>query len=215
MPNKADSASATQNEQSTKQKILTSSAGLFASKGFTETTTRELADAVGLNVATLYYHFPSKNAILENLFEDYLDRVWGGFSTPNILSELRKNPTADGIMALLTISNSDEYQDYYLNVLEVLLQEQHRNPLIRQYVAKEITDNEGLIGTIIDTLIELNIIRDDTDADFWQKTASSLMYAYSNRLMLGIGDNSKDYSGKTLNELLRDLFALLLSTCAI
>ena len=151
---------------------------------------------------------------MESLCEDYIDRVWGSVRRPDILADLSDSPTVEGIMALLTLSFSEETQQYYVNVLEVLLQEQHRNPLIREYVAKEITDNEVLIGEIIDSLKELKIIHKDTNADFWQKTASSLMYAYSNRLMLGIGDSTRDYTGKTLNDLLCDLFNLLLNTCA-
>jgi AcrR family transcriptional regulator len=56
----------------TKQRILDTAADLFAKKGFTETTVRELTKAIGFkNPASIYHHFQSKNAILEHLLNDY------------------------------------------------------------------------------------------------------------------------------------------------
>ena len=50
---------------STRQKILDCAIDLFATKGYTETTVRELAAAVGVKEASIYNHFSSKNSILE------------------------------------------------------------------------------------------------------------------------------------------------------
>ena len=202
-------------EHSNRQRILTCAANLFASKGFTEATIRELAEAVGLNAATIYYYFPSKNAILEHMLEEYLKRVWGVVSEPAAFSSLRENPTPDGIMASMLLSFPEDNQEYYLNVLKVLLHEQHRNPDVRHYVAKNFMDNEAHIRAVFDVLKELNIIRQDADPDLWMKISSSLLYTFSNRMMLGIGDRSPGYSGKDLVELLRDMVDLMLKTCGV
>ena len=50
-----------------REKILRTSIDLFAQKGFGTVTTREIAAAVGIKAASIYNHFPSKEAILDEI----------------------------------------------------------------------------------------------------------------------------------------------------
>ncbi len=43
---------------------------LFTRQGYEATSLRQIAQALGITKASLYYHFPSKEAILRSLFED-------------------------------------------------------------------------------------------------------------------------------------------------
>ncbi len=60
--------------RSTKDAIREAAIRLFAAKGFDQTSLREVADAVGITKASLYYHYASKVdlliAIIEPIFED-------------------------------------------------------------------------------------------------------------------------------------------------
>ncbi|MFJ4656243.1 TetR/AcrR family transcriptional regulator [Nocardia sp. NPDC088792] len=60
--------------RSTKDAIREAAIQLFSSKGFEQTSLREVADAVGITKASLYYHYASKVdlliAIIEPMFED-------------------------------------------------------------------------------------------------------------------------------------------------
>lgn len=49
--------------------ILDAAAELFTTRGYTATSTRAIADAVGLRQASLYTHFPTKAAILVSLLD--------------------------------------------------------------------------------------------------------------------------------------------------
>jgi AcrR family transcriptional regulator len=53
--------------------ILDKAAQLFAAKGVAATTVREIADSVGLLSGSLYHHFESKDAIVDELLSSYLD----------------------------------------------------------------------------------------------------------------------------------------------
>jgi AcrR family transcriptional regulator len=53
--------------------ILRSSADLFARQGVASTTVRQIADQVGVLSGSLYHHFPSKDAIVNEIVTDYLD----------------------------------------------------------------------------------------------------------------------------------------------
>lgn len=52
-----------------REQILDASARLFTSCGFAATSTREIADVVGIRQASLYYHFAGKPGILAELLE--------------------------------------------------------------------------------------------------------------------------------------------------
>jgi AcrR family transcriptional regulator len=53
--------------------ILDKAARLFATKGVAATTVREIAENVGVLSGSLYHHFESKDAIVDELLRSYLD----------------------------------------------------------------------------------------------------------------------------------------------
>lgn len=54
-------------DQDTKQKIIEASTYLFGVKGYDATSTREIAQRAGVNIASLNYHFRSKQGIMEEV----------------------------------------------------------------------------------------------------------------------------------------------------
>lgn len=52
--------------------ILAVAAGLFARKGVAATTVREIADEVGILSGSLYHHFESKEAMVDEILAPYL-----------------------------------------------------------------------------------------------------------------------------------------------
>jgi AcrR family transcriptional regulator len=67
--------------ESTRARILEAARGLFADRGYAGTSMRDLAEALGITKAALYYHFPGKADILLALVEpllDDLERIGGG-----------------------------------------------------------------------------------------------------------------------------------------
>jgi AcrR family transcriptional regulator len=57
-----------------REHILRVSAKLFAERGFQGVSTRQIANAVGLRQSALFHWFPSKEALLEELFSRGWDR---------------------------------------------------------------------------------------------------------------------------------------------
>jgi AcrR family transcriptional regulator len=53
-------------------KIRETAAKLFAEKGFENTTTRDIAGAAGINNASLYYYFDSKEQLLYQILEEVI-----------------------------------------------------------------------------------------------------------------------------------------------
>lgn len=56
----------------TRQAILIAAARLFAEKGYSECNLREIADKVGIKAGSFYYHFKSKDQILDEVLDSSL-----------------------------------------------------------------------------------------------------------------------------------------------
>lgn len=52
-----------------REEVLDVAARLFVTQGVAGTSTREIAEAIGIRQASLYHHFPRKDAIVEELLE--------------------------------------------------------------------------------------------------------------------------------------------------
>lgn len=99
---------------SMKAKILTSARKIFSKNGFSGTTTRMIAKAVGIDISTLYYHWGEKadlyNAVLMDTQEELkqelkrIEKVIHGKPLPNRL-EIAINESCDYLFKNSEITN--------------------------------------------------------------------------------------------------------------
>jgi len=59
----------------TRQTILNAAAKLFKERGYTATTLRDVADEAGLKAGSIYYHFASKDEIMDEVLDTGLRAV--------------------------------------------------------------------------------------------------------------------------------------------
>ncbi|MGD0449150.1 MAG: helix-turn-helix domain-containing protein [Candidatus Dormibacteria bacterium] len=59
----------------TRQRALDVAFDLFTEQGYEKASLREIADRLGIKKASLYYHFPSKEALLAGIMENLLAPV--------------------------------------------------------------------------------------------------------------------------------------------
>ncbi|MFF0273140.1 MULTISPECIES: TetR/AcrR family transcriptional regulator [unclassified Streptomyces] len=62
-----------------REEILSTAAEVFAAHGYDATTVREIADAAGLLAGSLYYHFDSKESMLDEILSCFLDELRAGY----------------------------------------------------------------------------------------------------------------------------------------
>ena len=62
-------------QDSRRQQVLEAAARLFAERGFAGTSMRDIAKAVGMLPGSLYYHFPSKSALLLAVYGEGITRI--------------------------------------------------------------------------------------------------------------------------------------------
>jgi AcrR family transcriptional regulator len=66
-------------EPDTRERILIEASRLLSLNGYRGTTTRDIATAVGISQPSLFFHFPTKQAIVEELYRSDLIPALQGF----------------------------------------------------------------------------------------------------------------------------------------
>ena len=64
-----------------RQELLDLSARLFAERGYGATTVRDIADEAGILSGSLYHHFPSKEAMVDEILSSFLDELFTNYRT--------------------------------------------------------------------------------------------------------------------------------------
>ncbi|MFJ8665897.1 TetR/AcrR family transcriptional regulator [Streptomyces sp. NPDC093600] len=62
-----------------REELLATAAEVFAAQGYNATTVREIADAAGMLAGSLYYHFDSKESMLDEILSRFLTELWEGY----------------------------------------------------------------------------------------------------------------------------------------
>jgi len=197
-----------QKKMSAKQKITCAALELFSQKGFTETSVREIAEAVGIRPSSLYTHFKSKASILEHLLDDYKQR----YASKLVASEtswarLTKDATTDDILACFTIHFPKESTAHYLKMIVMLFQEQCRNESVQSFMTKDLMFwHEEYVTAILCRLVEVGALDPEIDIDFWAKLHANINYASMARYVLGIGESTPAFKGKGIGDMKRALY---------
>ena len=75
---RADRRSSPQRGQATREDIDAAALELFARLGYHATSMRAIASAAGIQPAAIYHWYPSKEALLVHLQDDFMDRLTDG-----------------------------------------------------------------------------------------------------------------------------------------
>ena len=86
------------NKAAARQRILTAALGLFQSRGFDATTTKEIARRARVAEGTVFNYFPTKDAIALYFFEEEVDHA---ISAVRADARLRKAPLEEKLFALV------------------------------------------------------------------------------------------------------------------
>ncbi|MFF4094047.1 TetR/AcrR family transcriptional regulator [Streptomyces sp. NPDC001834] len=62
-----------------RRELLDTAAEVFAAQGYNATTVRKIADAAGMLAGSLYYHFDSKESMIDEILSTFLTELWEGY----------------------------------------------------------------------------------------------------------------------------------------
>jgi AcrR family transcriptional regulator len=86
---------------------------IFSSKGYSNATMREIAKEIGVSTGTIYHYFPTKQHILEQMFEYIMETNVGEYISR---AESTNTDTVEGRLQIL-IDLVIEFEEYYKHVL--------------------------------------------------------------------------------------------------
>ena len=141
--------------QLTSQRLLDAAATLFATQGYGATSTREIASALGIQKASLYYHIESKEDLLYGICKSSLDQIRGDVEAAladvadpleririlicthveSLLRDKGKHSVAVAEMHLLSagrLAQVRSLRDSYENLARSVLQEAQDSGLLRR-----------------------------------------------------------------------------------
>jgi AcrR family transcriptional regulator len=80
-----------------RSQLLAIAAELFATRGYSQTTVRDIADAAGILSGSLYHHFDSKEAMLSEILHEFLDGLNATFED-NVEKGASPREALDGLV---------------------------------------------------------------------------------------------------------------------
>ncbi len=120
-------------QKQTKQEIFVAAIEMFSTVGYTESTMRELAKRVGIKAASLYYYYPSKDALLDEVF-DYFIINDAAYRTPtNQIVDAARNRSPAEILAMSVITYKKDTQFMLMSkILRIAIGYQFENKRARE-----------------------------------------------------------------------------------
>lgn len=124
---------------------------LFTTQGYENTTLKQIADELGLNKASLYYYFTSKEAILKSLFDER------GTEAEQLVQWLREQPRGPGLLEMAVLRWVASFSADKLRGIRFMT----ANPLVVRDIADSSGDRVGAtLNTFVDELTPLLPVRD-------------------------------------------------------
>lgn len=81
------------NTRDTKGRITAEAFALFAERGYRGVSVRDIAEAAGIKDASLYNHFPSKQAIFDAVIADAIERARTAFAQEGVMFAPEDDPS--------------------------------------------------------------------------------------------------------------------------
>ena len=148
------------NEKSTKMKTLDASIDLFAQRGFDAVSMQEIADAVGIKKASLYYHFASKDQILKDILVYPMERL-GDIGPQGVGSEeMITSMGVDGFMRMsIDVVLKWMEAPYVDKIMRITFVELYHNDQVKKFFADFVKAAEVFWTQNFTIMMEHNLIK--------------------------------------------------------
>jgi AcrR family transcriptional regulator len=194
-----------------RNQIFNAAIDLFARKGFTETSVRDIAREVGIRESTIYNHFSSKADILRiilRFLENYFNTT--SFAAWNLDAARDTTiPIEEILVSAHTLAFPPEEIDLYLKAYKILLHEQYRDDQAREFAVKYLmVGTERHMTRMLTNLLESDII-EPCDVELLSKIHAAILYYYVSGFSMGRKDSDPNYTGYSMFDSLRALYRMM------
>ena len=155
-------AQSTGGTRSRREELLAIAAGLFAERGFKNTTVRDIADAAGILSGSLYHHFDSKESMVDEILSTFQEELFGQYDA--ILASSELDPLAKLEQAVLVSfeaidKHRDEVAIYQNDAAYLLTFERFA------YLGERNQQSREVWLTLLQNGIDAGVLREDLDLE--------------------------------------------------
>ncbi|MDR1563980.1 MAG: TetR/AcrR family transcriptional regulator [Oscillospiraceae bacterium] len=146
------------NNSTTKEKIWNTSLILFSDKGYSSVSMRDIAKAVGINAASIYNHFASKEDILKSFYDFYNENR--NAAAPKLETLLQLCETLDPVEVLLKLNYHypPEIQESMDRIVIVSSREINSDPQSEAFICSFLEGFDQLVVPLLERLVSLKKI---------------------------------------------------------
>ncbi len=182
-----------------KNEILDAAEHLFGAKGFDSTSTTDILNEIGIARGTLYYHFKSKEEILDAMIERMVKRL--AEKAEKIISE-KDTPVLQRLTKMMLALRVDDK-----NFSHGLLKQAHRpqNALVHQKMQTCILSE---INPLITDLIQESIVQGICKTEYPEEVAE-MTFLYANTIFDDLMEHSPEEKQKKIAAFIYNLERLL------
>lgn len=187
-------------QRNTKEKIFDVSLELFSQKGFNNTSVRQIAREVGIKESSIYNHYPSKQAILDEILKTFQNQLIIYDADEALMDELLEK---DPLLFYKTGSGMFRQQlknEKAMKILRLLFIQMYHDDSIAEYFYDFLFQKPLEFWTsIFDKLIENGIVKDEFDPAMLARE----YYAYPMFLLMEIFIQNNFFPDEDLDELFK------------
>ena len=196
----------TASRRGTKEQIVSCAVDLFSKKGYSETSMREIAQAVHIQPGSIYNHFTSKQEILKHILELYSVYFATTALNGENVEKLMNDVTVDNILDCMALQFEPEAMERYTKILYIILHEQHRNDTVREFVRDKLfLQNEIYVRQIIEGLVSAGLV-EPVDSEFIAKLHVATTYYWASANLMGIDSGPPFVRNYDMTGVLRKLY---------
>ena len=186
----------------TKEKIFYVSLDLFSQKGYDSVSLREIAEEVGIKKSSIYSHYPSKEAILMDIFNYFTQQFEFNPVINNEEIQLNENNPLLENPELFYHKGSEAikqmiFEETNFKIMKLILIQMHHNETIKLFFQNEILVKPLLFWNDFFTILKENgIIRQDCNPELLAKE----YYSFPIYLLLEISSKYEDIPENLLDD---------------
>lgn len=182
-----------------KNEILDVAERLFGTKGFDSTSTTDILNEIGIARGTLYYHFKSKEEILDAMIDRMTNRLIEKAEAIVARKEISVLQRLTMMMLALNVSDSNFHQE--------LLEQVHKpqNALMHQKMERSLLAG---INPMITALIKEGIEQGICQTDYPEEVAE-MTFLYANTVFDDLMEHSEKERLKKIDAFIYNLERLL------
>jgi len=150
----------------TKERIFDVFVEMASALGYENVTTRDIAKKIGINAASIYYHFASKDKILEFAYEYYTKYQYDNRVPVSAMKKMMDASSAQELVTTLFFTFMTDDQKKYRRMIlitKIIYMRLFQDPLANEIYAQSNINNAEYVTEILNYGIESGRLEKDFD----------------------------------------------------